>query len=200
MRIAKALPAVSMFLGAAYLLAPASLPHPASIALKGSMAATLALWAILNRAPLLAVGLIFSTLGDVLLELDHGRLFVQGLAAFLCAHLVYLLLFLRNRGRVPAMGATAMVLYSGTMGIWLAPSLGAFRLPVFAYLVAITAMTIAAFGSRFVPLAAIGALLFTASDSLIAIAKFKGTFPGRDTLVWSTYCAAQLLISKGVLR
>jgi uncharacterized membrane protein YhhN len=38
------------------------------------------------------------------------------------------------------------------------------------------------------------------SDSLLAIGKFNGPFPGRGYLVWATYYAAQYLITTGVLQ
>ena len=50
------------------------------------------------------------------------------------------------------------------------------------------------------PLAAIGALLFVASDAMLAIAKFRGPFAGHDPLIWITYYLAQALIFLAVER
>ena len=46
----------------------------------------------------------------------------------------------------------------------------------------------------------VGALLFTFSDSLIAIGTFNGDFPGREFLVMLTYIAAQTLLAIGAVR
>ena len=50
------------------------------------------------------------------------------------------------------------------------------------------------------PLAGFGALLFIASDAMIAISKFRGSFLGNEQLIWITYYSAQLLILGGVQR
>ena len=43
-------------------------------------------------------------------------------------------------------------------------------------------------------------LLFIASDAMIAISKFRGSFLGNEQLIWITYYSAQLLILGGVQR
>ena len=48
------------------------------------------------------------------------------------------------------------------------------------------------------PLAAFGALLFISSDAMLAIAKFRGPFPGHNQLIWITYYTSQCLILLGV--
>ena len=50
------------------------------------------------------------------------------------------------------------------------------------------------------PLAGFGALLFIASDAMIAINRFRGPFPGNEQLIWITYYSAQFLILRGVER
>ena len=50
------------------------------------------------------------------------------------------------------------------------------------------------------PLAGFGVLLFIASDAMIAISKFRGSFLGSEQLIWITYYSAQLLILRGVER
>jgi uncharacterized membrane protein YhhN len=50
------------------------------------------------------------------------------------------------------------------------------------------------------PLAGVGALLFIASDAMIAISRFRGPFLGNEQLIWITYYTAQLLILRGVER
>jgi uncharacterized membrane protein YhhN len=48
------------------------------------------------------------------------------------------------------------------------------------------------------PLAGFGALLFIASDAMIAISKFRGSFPGHEQFIWITYYSAQFLILLGI--
>ena len=156
---------------------------------------------------ILAVALACSCLGDVLLDLDGDQLFVQGLLAFLTAHFVYVLLFVRNWPRPLRPGGaqlllTAIVLlFSLLQANWLAPSLGTFAKPVMLYVCVITMMVVTAILARFsTRWIVLGALLFLISDSLIATHKFKTSVPWRDYLVWATYYLGQYGIAIGFLR
>ncbi|HKW97128.1 MAG TPA: lysoplasmalogenase [Bryobacteraceae bacterium] len=153
---------------------------------------------------LLSAALAASSLGDALLDLAPERFFVPGLSAFLAAHLIYTALFLRNRasliGPARRLAIAAVLVYALLYSWWLAPDLGPLKIPVILYIAAITAMILSALASFFGARVAAGALLFLVSDSLLAAAKFKGPFAGRDYLVWLTYFAAQFLIATGVVR
>jgi uncharacterized membrane protein YhhN len=92
------------------------------------------------------------------------------------------------------------MLYSFGFTIWLASSLGRLAVLVALYICAITAMVVSSIVADLSPRVVAGALLFLASDSLLAIAKFKGTFALRDYAVWGTYYLAQYCIATGVLR
>jgi uncharacterized membrane protein YhhN len=48
------------------------------------------------------------------------------------------------------------------------------------------------------PLAGFGAVLFIASDAMIAISTFRHPFPYSEPLIWITYYLAQFLILRGV--
>jgi uncharacterized membrane protein YhhN len=156
---------------------------------------------------ILAAALAFSSLGDVLLDLDPARLFTRGLFAFLVAHFIYVLLFVRNwvrplrpRGWQLALSAAVLV-YSMLLSQWLSPSLGVFAGPVMLYVCAITVMVVSAILAGFSkPWVCAGAILFLISDSIIAVNKFKSPVPGRDYLVWATYYLAQYGIAIGFLR
>jgi len=76
-------------------------------------------------------------------------------------------------------------------------SLGSMLIPVVIYSLVLSCMGISAVGT---PLAGLGALLFIASDAMIAISKFRGSFVGNEQLIWITYYPAQLLILRGVQR
>lgn len=197
---------LSVLLGLLYFLSLAWQPYPGSAAVKGLSIATLAWFAWSLEARLLAFALAASSLGDVLLDIRSVNLFVPGLSSFLIAHIVYAAMFFRTwqyplriweKQRILA---GAVVLYSVCFTIWLAPSLGPLVIPVALYICAITAMVVSAVIADLSPRVIAGALLFLASDSLLAIAKFKGTFALRDYAVWGTYYLAQYLIATGMLR
>src|ERR1700683_374140 len=91
---------VSVAASAVYLSTQEWQPFAGSALVKGCAVGALALLAMRSRgerrdAGVLALGLAFSTAGDVLLDLD-ARWFAFGLGAFLLAHLTYICLFARN--------------------------------------------------------------------------------------------------------
>ena len=83
----------------------------------------------------------------------------------------------------------------------LVPRLGKMKLPVIAYFAVIMAMVAAAWS---VPGASwmlgAGAVIFALSDSLIAVRKFLQPFPGSHIAVWTTYVAAQFMMTLGLPR
>jgi uncharacterized membrane protein YhhN len=145
--------------------------------------------------------LLFSFAGDVFLLLGERR-FRAGLAAFLAAHLAYAAGFVAGglgRGQLPlivigpvvaavaivslAVGSRVLrsILRSGNSG--LAPS-------VAAYLLAISAMVALAAASG-KPLALAGAVLFYASDGMIAWNRFVRPLPWSPLPVIVTYHLGQ---------
>jgi uncharacterized membrane protein YhhN len=163
---------------------------------------------------LLGGALALSSLGDFFLgvrrlgSLDGESLFLLGLGSFLIAHLVYIALFRKHQalvwwkpGRVRVWGVLAILIALGSVLGMLQPSLGSMLIPVAVYSLVLCCMGISAMladlGS---PLAGLGALLFIASDAMIAIDKFRGPFPGDEQLIWITYYSAQFLILRGVER
>jgi uncharacterized membrane protein YhhN len=164
--------------------------------------------------PLLGAALVISSLGDFLLgvrrlgSLDAGSLFLFGLASFLLAHLVYIAMFRKYRlsvwwkpGPARVLGiVTILVVLGSVLGI-LRHSLGPLFMPVVVYSLVLSGMGInAMLADLGTPLAGMGALLFLASDAMLAINKFRGPFGGSGPLIWITYYAAQLLILLGVAR
>lgn len=172
--------------------------YPGSASIKGLSIILLSVLALTRGNPMLSLALAVSSLGDVLLEVDPNRLFVSGLSAFLTAHVIYTVLFVFAWSKF-RIAALPVLLYAAGFSIWLMPRLGALAIPVTLYICVITVMASSAICSRFPVWVPIGALLFLASDSLLAAAKFAGPFPLRDYLVWGTYYAAQFSIATGVL-
>src|SRR5215510_6021161 len=155
---------------------------------------------------ILGMALSFSSLGDALLDLDPERLFIKGLLAFLVAHLIYILLFVRNwdwplrpKGWQLALVA-AVLIYSLLLSQWLAPSLGAVAGPVMVYVCVITLMAASAILAGFSkPWVCSGVILFLISDSILAVDKFKSPAPMGGYLIWATYYLAQYGIAIGFL-
>jgi uncharacterized membrane protein YhhN len=161
-----------------------------------------------------AAALFFSWLGDLFLLFDKTRpgFFIYGLAAFLAAHVFYILHFWRMRklNRVedaPGISVFAAVAAYGLVFFaFLAPAAGALLVPIAVYslvLMTMLAASLAAFDLKeddFGKLCVAGALLFVLSDSLLAVNRFITPFRYAPALVMLTYGAAQLLIAAGSRR
>jgi uncharacterized membrane protein YhhN len=154
----------------------------------------------------LAVALLLSTVGDVLLALPGEGMFPLGLGAFLCGHVAFIAAFvpLLDVGAAGTSTWAALGLLVGAavlVFLWLRPGLGALVMPVAAYFLVIVTMTATTFLGAFAgPWVAIGAVLFVVSDALIAIDRFRRPVPGASFAIWSTYYAAQVLIAWGTLH
>lgn len=201
---------VSLICGAAYFLTRGVGAFPGSVVVKGSSVAPLALIALRQLVGgdrwLLVGALLLSALGDVFLDLSGEQWFVYGLGSFLIAHLFYLTLFVRQwRRRLAASAARSIVaalfvVFAAAMftGLW--PRLGEMRLPVAAYMCALTCMSVAAALAGFRAWwVVVGAALFMLSDSLIAVAKFMSPLTLSGYLIWATYYVAQVLIALGFM-
>ena len=160
-----------------------------------------------NKWYLLA--LIFSFMGDVFL-MDKNNLILYGNASFLMTQLIYIVLIVRQMERptffhkfLYAFLYTNYVVY--LLGL-LKPNLGALFYPVLIY-----GITIAVFGlvatlnyvaKRTIPtlLLMLGAFLFIASDSMIALNKFNEPQAYYPVVIMITYVLAQYLIFKYFLN
>lgn len=154
--------------------------------------------------------LFFSWLGDSLLifsELD-GLFFIGGLVTFLLAHIVYVIMNINfvNDGLskiVFRWPSVIIVIYGLIVFSLLKPNLAELTIPVAIYISVICMMGITAFGRsgrsrdndfRWVMA---GAILFMASDSILAFNKFNAPIANASIWVMTTYLAAQLLLVKG---
>lgn len=152
------------------------------------------------------VGLVLSMLGDILLEWPINA-FVPGLAAFLLAHLAYLAAYLGDTRRLAPLG----LLIAGGVGgalfaLLYSRGLGPLLLPIALYSLTISAMLWRAIARLGVPsiagasrvFAALGALLFVSSDSMIGINRFVAAFDGSSYAIMLTYWLGQLGIAASV--
>ena len=189
----------------AYLASIPLKPYPASFIIKAVPVVFLALrvWRLAPGLPerLVAVGLGFSALGDIFLDLND-RLFFAGLGAFLVGHLFF------SAGFLPRMEVTTrkltaalgLVLYGLALNTVLFLKVG-FSVPVALYGTVLTLMGILATVRRASPgWVMLGALTFVVSDSLIACNRFVHPFEASKWAVMITYYIAQYFIAEGVLR
>jgi uncharacterized membrane protein YhhN len=150
------------------------------------------------------IGLGFSLVGDVFLIFDK-QLFLPGLVVFLLAHFCYIAAFYQlPSGPNAVYSAVPFVLFFAIFMRILWYSLGAMKIPVVIYALTITMMGRFAM-NRFLNLESIesalafaGALVFIASDSLLAYDKFKKAIPKKDIYILGTYFLAQWLIALSI--
>jgi uncharacterized membrane protein YhhN len=157
----------------------------------------------------LVVALVFGLVGDVALLGDTEERFLGGVAAFFLGHLAYLVCFV-SLGMSPAPWS-ALVLIVLLATSWptraLVPTAWRERgprlgVPLLAYTLVISAMTVVAFLTG-EPLVAAGAALFVVSDSLIALGLARHGFEqprgSAHVAIMVTYHVSQALLAIGVL-
>ncbi|MEG0183484.1 MAG: lysoplasmalogenase [Stenotrophomonas sp.] len=157
-----------------------------------------------RRAVLAGMGL--SCLGDIALMLPMDA-FVPGLVAFLLAHVCYIVAFRAGIHAGRGLGLAAVLLGAFAAGnlIALWPHLPAdMRVPVLAVMAILAlarhwrAPAPQGIDRRSTAWAAGGAVLFVASDCLLAWDRFGGGVSMASLLVLSTYYAAQYGIARSV--
>lgn len=176
---------------------------------KTGSVALLALLAVIEGGPaLLVAALVLSAIGDACLAHEGERPFLAGLASFLAGHIAYIALFWTTGGGIAEIVsqpsriviAVALVAAVGLILSRLWPAIEPnMRPPVALYCAAILAMGISSLAGLG-PTVVAGALLFMASDALLAAGRFL--VAPRDArqdwirpLVWALYYAAQLLLT-----
>jgi uncharacterized membrane protein YhhN len=150
----------------------------------------------------ICTGLFFSLLGDIAL-LRPTQHFLPGLVAFLVAHIAYLIAFTCN-AKFPARFSIwlAYIVVAAMLYYVLLPGLPrALKLPVAAYAILLASMAGQAMGrysvrrTRPTLLAAIGALLFLLSDTLLSLDRFSSALPYASLLILAPYFVGQWLIA-----
>ena len=154
------------------------------------------------------IALLFSWLGDVMLLFEEIKpiYFMLGLVSFLLAHITYILIFSKSsqdfKPRIFTYSTGfLLVLYGILLLLLMWPGLGDLMIPVTIYttiimIMAITALFRKANGTSLV---LIGAMLFVASDSLLALNKFYQPFVAAGFWTMLTYILAQYFIVTGMI-
>ncbi|NQZ77160.1 MAG: lysoplasmalogenase [Ekhidna sp.] len=158
---------------------------------------------------LLFLALLFSWLGDVVLMYQSEQLFFMiGIAFFLLAQGTYVVVLRKSTYQKPEVSfqkVLPFIIYTGVLFYILLPA-GDFTAPIAIYGSVIMTMTIMArlregnTSQESYRMAFYGSLLFVASDSILAINAFDTKLPYAGIFIMSTYCAAQLLLVKGLLK
>lgn len=160
----------------------------------------------------IVLALAFSWAGDVLLMFEslNGSFFIFGLAAFLVAHIFYIILFdqirVKERVRQSLLPLLPLAIYYFLLISLLQPHLDEMQKPVSIYGLIICIML--SFGidlwrikDRQVSFYIIlGALFFVVSDSILAINKFYRHFEYAGIAIMFTYGIAQLFITLGTAK
>ena len=154
---------------------------------------------------LIVAGLLLSLVGDVFLMLP-GDKFIAGWAAFLLAHLAYIVAFISTGGLYRSAWLLLVGLAYGIVILrYLWPYLGRLRLPAAVYMLVIVIMAWQAAGrieqglGGSAWLAFAGALLFVASDSILTVNRFARPFHSARLVYMSAYYLAQWLIALSVV-
>jgi uncharacterized membrane protein YhhN len=169
------------------------------------------------RSRPLMIALVLCWIGDVALMLVSVNevWFMTGLIAFLAGHIFYIISYRQHRWEsterallpVQKIRFSLPVVLAGTgLIVILFPVLGSLQVPVIIYSCVIIVMVMNAifrFGrtnsaSFWMVLA--GAILFMASDSILAINKFLGAIKMGGVYIMLTYITAQYLIVEGLRR
>lgn len=141
-------------------------------------------------------GLVLSVAGDALLLPRRRSAFLGGLVAFLLAHVAYAVAFARV-GQPSLVPALLVLAATGAALRWLWPGLGDLKAPVVAYCAVISAMLWLALGVAR-PEVRAGALLFYASDLLVARDRFVRPGFANRLVGLPLYYAGQVLLALSV--
>lgn len=186
----------------AYMALIHKLPFAGDFVLKAIPALSLAAISFLYipdlPGTLLGIGFVLSSFGDISLSFNGEKFFLGGLVSFLLAHVVYIITFsIGSEWSLAAAWLLGVLVVFGVGMVWvLRPHLGKMEIPVYVYISVILTMDVMAVlrGHPSHWLLIAGALIFTASDSILALDRFRKPIKGGKYYVMGTYYLAQLLI------
>lgn len=155
------------------------------------------------------LALSFSFIGDVLL-LDKQNLFIFGIAAFLLTQILYIKIILdqlkKSTFRLRFISTIPFAIFYILL-IWkLWKNLNEFLIPVIIYGLVISIFGIFSFlnhqmsKTKISRILLMGAVLFIASDSMIALHKFNSSRNFYPVAIMITYVLAQYLIFHSMIR
>lgn len=155
-----------------------------------------------NYSKHILYGLLSSVLGDALLIWDS--LFIYGMIAFIIGHVNYIVAF----GFLPLRSVLGVITYGVACGVMILmykqlSGLYLFAIPFYTTVIATmvwrAVARILVVNFKYQLGTFIGSVLFAFSDTILALNKFVLEFDYAQSVIMSSYYAAQLLISLGVL-
>lgn len=162
------------------------------------------------------VALVFSLLGDILLNIPDQRLFLPGAAAFLLAHAMYIIGFFQQPLTLEWKIVLPLLLVGSAFGVVRAHIQKGMatnhetqmKVPTTIYELALSVMWLSAISTLFRPgwplvgalMVSVGGGLFFLSDALLASNRFVRPLRAADLLVMTTYHLGQFLIVGGALQ
>lgn len=155
-----------------------------------------------------SIGLIFSAVGDISLELEHGNflVFLCGVVSFLIAHCFYISAYISTNIDFQykiATGVAFVTYYCILMGI-LIPFTDAIMIPaIIIYGGIICTMAFLATNRHFTvnightsrTTALVGSIFFLASDTTLSINLFRTSVPHSNVIIMVTYYIGQMFIA-----
>ncbi len=155
------------------------------------------------------MALIFSFFGDVFLLYAGDTFFKFGLSSFLIAHLLFIVIVVRQLKKISFLNSFIAIILFGfilfTLLYMLKDSLNNLFIPVAIYGLAICVFGVVSFikflnaRSKKALLMLIGAIVFVASDAILAINKFYYSALVFQITVMVTYITAQFFIYKSMV-
>nr|WP_321231309.1 lysoplasmalogenase [uncultured Psychroserpens sp.] len=159
---------------------------------------------------IIASALLFSLAGDILLMFvdKSPNYFLFGLVAFLLAHVMYVIAFLKHRNKTlnPFGFIAFLIVYAAGLFYLVKDGLNEMLIPVLIYMLVILSMSTAAYlrkgtiSKLSYTLVFLGALFFMLSDSILALNKFYEPLAYSNISIMLTYAIAQYLIIFGILK
>ena len=150
----------------------------------------------------LIIGLVFSALGDFVLDYFDASGFIFGLSAFFIAHIFYLFYFSKWAFSFKSSVIALLVLIYGLWAMSLIiDHLGELFIPVIAYMGILTVMAFASvFSVKSNPWFVLGGISFVISDSILGINKFNSDVAYSHVIIMVSYYFAQYSLLKGSLQ
>lgn len=195
---------LAAFFGYGYVVSLGWHPYPGSYVIKAIPAIILAGLALrmLQGAERIVMFIAYlgSAAGDIFLDLDRTAYLPHGLGCFLVTQIGFAWVFARRATWMPSRLPPILVLVIAAAAMATAawPSLGAMRVPVLVYIVALLTMASTALMVGSTRWIGIGAVVFLVSDTLIGINRFIVPFESSTAIIVAVYISAQLMIAYGL--
>ncbi|WP_158679656.1 MULTISPECIES: lysoplasmalogenase [unclassified Pseudoalteromonas] len=148
----------------------------------------------------LLFALSFSALGDVLLALDTGQLFIGGLAAFFISHTFYIISMLPIKNW--RLDVVLLYLFLAIIVFCLFyPNLNDMLIPVIVYMLVLSIMaSLTWMTGKSNGFLVLGGAMFVISDSILGLNRFYLEIMHADIAIMGSYYLAQFCLVKGFLQ